>query len=571
MPGQPVLLLLGVAALAPALLAAPAARSFKTCRRVTLGGCTCLDECAKSRWGGFVCSVQRGACKKAAFPHYDWCCPDKKESCCVDVNGRPHNYFASTSTGPTGQKSIHQQVKDLAAPKIETYKKTVDEYDTAITAAEDWALQAARQAAQVEVLKAALNYKAAIKGQAEEVAAMSAYDKAVRKAATDEVTWLHDEARTHAHGMTNATARHKIFAARAAIEETVMHRVASKLSKEADKAEKEAKALGAAAKSAAGGNHQLAKAMAAQRKAKALRQMVSMEVENEKEAAGLKAAAFRALQVVDAWDWAHQQAAYAAVNLAVEAEQRTRKAAHESHELLMQLVHQHQEQKIAAIKTGLYSTTKFRKQELRSAVAATDGNKLEERAAGDVERFERVVHDRNDQVAEAYEVLAEAAAPAEAKRAAQRATVAQDAAHDSEGTIKQIESDRLLYRMHAIADGNLQRIVRAELNKFRTQAKIQKWRRQQSQLRVKRGAMLVGSMIVLPMLACFVLRFAAKGFGDSADVELGSISYKGVASKEEQDPVGASTIASGGYQGTAAEGADGGGDADSPDGDLPSV
>ena len=111
--GRAVLLLLGVIALAPAVLAVPTGRAFKTCRRVTRGGCTCLDECAKSRWGGFVCSVQRGKCHKAAFPHYDWCCPDKKQSCCVDVQGRPHNYFASTSTSPTGQKSIHQQVKDV--------------------------------------------------------------------------------------------------------------------------------------------------------------------------------------------------------------------------------------------------------------------------------------------------------------------------------------------------------------------------------------------------------------------------------------------------------------------------
>ena len=330
-----------------------------------------------------MCSVAHGACKKAAFPHYDWCCADKKESCCVDVKGHPHNFFAAHHAD--GRKSIHQRVKEMAAAKIETYKKTVDEYDTALEAAVDWALQAARQAASVEVLKAKQDYKNAVKGQAEEVAAMAAYDKAVRKAATDEVRFVGDEV---AHQrISNATGRHKLFAARAAIEETVMHRVRKKLAAEAGKAANESKAFANAKPSP--------KAEDARHKAVALQQMVKMEIENEKEAAGLKAAAYRALQVVDSWDWPHQQAAYAAVNLAVEAEQRTRKAAHESHDLLQQLVKQHQEKKIAAATTGLYATAHFRKQELQSAIAARDGNDLEERAALDVEKFERAVHDRN--------------------------------------------------------------------------------------------------------------------------------------------------------------------------------
>ena len=192
----------------------PKEPSFATCNRKSRSGCACLDECATARWGGYVCSITAGVtCPKAAFPHYDWCCADKKASCCVDSVGKPHNYYAH-GRKISGHLTVHQQVHDLAAKKKGLYMGTVEQYDTAISAAEDWAMQAARQAATVEVLKGDGDYKHAISAQAEEVAAMAAYDKAVRKAARDEVAWLRAEV---AHGRTtNSTVRHKIFGARAA-------------------------------------------------------------------------------------------------------------------------------------------------------------------------------------------------------------------------------------------------------------------------------------------------------------------------------------------------------------------
>ena len=410
--------------------------SFATCNRKSRSGCACLDECATARWGGFVCSVSAGAhCPKAAFPHYDWCCPDKKKSCCVDAAGKPHDYFAHGHL-IGGHTTVHQQVAELAAKKKGLYMGTVDQYDTAITAAEDWAMQAARQAATVEVLKADGDYKHAISAQAEEVAAMAAYDKGVRKAARDEVAWLRAEV---AHGRaTNSTVRHKIFGARAAIEETVMKRVAVKLQKDVDKAKAAAAALQKADHAHGGHGAQSAKMLDMDKRVEALAMLVKMEKENAMEAGGLKKAAYSALNVIDGWDWPHQQAAYATVDLALEAEARTRKAAHESHELLLQLIAQHQKEKLRAAKTGLWSTTAFREQERQSARAAADGNELEERAASDVEKFEKVVLAHNKKVALAYEVVAEAAAPAEAAKAARRAAVALKAERASQKMSKQV-------------------------------------------------------------------------------------------------------------------------------------
>lgn len=506
--------------------------SFTTCNRKSRSGCVCLDECAKARWGGFVCSITAGAsCPKAAFPHYDWCCPDKKQSCCVDSVGKPKNYFAH-GRKISGHLTVHQQVHELAAKKKGLYMSTVDQYDTAISAAEDWALQAARQAATVEVLKADGDYKHAISAQAEEVAAMAAYDKAVRKAARDEVAWLRSEV---AHGRTtNSTVRHKIFGARAAIEETVMNRVAKKLQKHADKAKVAAASMMKHDNAATGSES--TKTIDMSKRASALAMLVKMEKENALEAAGLKKAAYKALTVIDSWDWPHQQAAYATVDLAIEAEKRTRKAAHESHELLQQLMAQHQKEKLRAAKTGLWSTTQFREQERQSARAAADGNELEERAASDVERFENVVLAHNKKVALAYEIVAEAAAPAEAAKAAQRAAIALKAQRASAKMSKQVESARIAYLIRAIHDKQVENAVTSEMDHYAGEAaKIEAAAAAAKAMR-QRGAILVCAMIVMPGLACLVLRYMARLGLSAPSVEMGDVTYKQVGAQAEEAP-----------------------------------